>query len=32
MEAKPRESGSGQKRDMSKVKCFDCKKMGHYVG
>jgi hypothetical protein len=30
--AKPQESGSGQKRDMSKVKCFACKKMGHYVG
>ena len=26
------ESRSGQKRDMSKVKCFVCKKMGHYVG
>jgi hypothetical protein len=26
------ESSSGQKRDMSKVKCFVCKKMGHYVG
>jgi hypothetical protein len=26
------ESGSGQKRDMSKVKCFACKKMGHYAG
>jgi hypothetical protein len=24
--------GSGQKRDMSKVKCFICKKFGHYVG
>jgi hypothetical protein len=23
---------SGQKRDMSKVKCFVCKKFGHYVG
>jgi hypothetical protein len=33
MGAKPQgESGSGQKRDMSKVKCFACKKMGHYVG
>jgi hypothetical protein len=31
MGAKPQESGSGQKRDMSKVKCFSCKKMGHYV-
>jgi hypothetical protein len=27
--AKPQESGSGQKRDMSKVKCFACKRMGH---
>jgi hypothetical protein len=26
------ESSSGKKRDMSKVKCFVCKKMGHYVG
>jgi hypothetical protein len=24
--------GSGQKRDMSKVKCFVCKKFGHYAG
>jgi hypothetical protein len=24
--------GSGQERDMSKVKCFICKKFGHYVG
>jgi hypothetical protein len=32
MGAKPQESGSGKKRDMSKVKCFACKKMGHYVG
>jgi hypothetical protein len=30
--AKSQESGSGQKRDMNKVKCFACKKMGHYVG
>jgi hypothetical protein len=26
------ESSSGQKKDMSKVKCFVCKKMGHYAG
>jgi hypothetical protein len=26
------ESNNGQKRDMSKVKCFVCKKLGHYVG
>jgi hypothetical protein len=26
------ESSSGQRRDMSKVKCFVCKKFGHYVG
>jgi hypothetical protein len=33
MGAKPQgESGSGQKRDMSKVKCFACKRMEHYVG
>jgi len=25
--AKPQQSGSGQKRDMSKVKCFACKRM-----
>jgi hypothetical protein len=24
--------GSGQRRDMSKVKWFFCKKFGHYVG
>jgi len=31
--AKPHgESGSGKKRDMSKVKCFSCKRMGHYAG
>jgi hypothetical protein len=24
--------GSGHKRDMRKVKCFVCKKFGHYVG
>jgi hypothetical protein len=24
--------GSGQRRDMRKVKCFVCKKFGHYVG
>jgi hypothetical protein len=24
--------GSGQGRDMSKVKCFVCKKFGHYAG
>jgi hypothetical protein len=30
--AKPQKSGSGQKRDMSKVKSFACKKMGHYDG
>jgi hypothetical protein len=30
--AKPQETGSGQKRDLSKVKCFACKRMGHYVG
>jgi hypothetical protein len=30
--AKSQENGSGQKRDMSKVKCVACKKMGHYVG
>jgi hypothetical protein len=29
MGAKPQESGVGQKRDMSKVKCFACKKMGY---
>jgi hypothetical protein len=23
--------GGGQQRDMSKVKCFACNKMGHYV-
>jgi hypothetical protein len=32
MGAKPQESGSGQKRDMSKVKCFACKKIGCYAG
>jgi hypothetical protein len=32
MGAKPPESGSGKKRDMSKVKCFACNNMGHYVG
>jgi hypothetical protein len=33
MGAKPeRESGSGQKRDTSKVKFFACKRMGHYAG
>ena len=33
MGSKPQgESDSGQKRDMSKVKCFACKRMGHYVG
>jgi hypothetical protein len=33
MEAKTQgESGSGKKRDMIKVKCFACKRMGHYVG
>jgi hypothetical protein len=26
------ESSSGQGRDMSKVKCFVCKKFGHYAG
>jgi hypothetical protein len=26
------ERSSGQKRDMRKVKCFFCKKMGHYAG
>jgi hypothetical protein len=26
------ESSSGYKRDMSKLKCFVCKKMGHYAG
>jgi hypothetical protein len=26
------ESNNGQRRDMSKVKCFVCKKFGHYVG
>jgi hypothetical protein len=26
------ESGNGKKRDMSKVKCFSCKRMGHYAG
>jgi hypothetical protein len=25
-------SGSGKKRDMSKVKRFACKRMGHYAG
>jgi hypothetical protein len=24
--------GSGWKRDMRKVKCFVCKKFGHYAG
>jgi hypothetical protein len=32
MGAKPQERGSGHKRDMSKVKCFACKKMRHYAG
>jgi hypothetical protein len=33
MGAKPqRDTSSGQKRDMSKEKCFDCKRMGHYAG
>jgi hypothetical protein len=27
-----RRERSGQKRDMSKVKCFVCKKFGHYAG
>jgi hypothetical protein len=31
--AKPQgESSSGQKRDISKVQCFACKRMGHYAG
>jgi hypothetical protein len=25
-------SDSGKKRDMSKAKCFACKRMGHYAG
>jgi hypothetical protein len=28
----PQESGSGQKKDISKVRCFACGEMGHYVG
>jgi hypothetical protein len=28
----PPESGSGQKKDRSKVRCFACGEMGHYVG
>jgi hypothetical protein len=26
------ESSSGQKRDMSLVRCFACREMGHYAG
>jgi hypothetical protein len=32
MGGKSHESGSEHKRDMRKVKCFACKKMGHYAG
>jgi hypothetical protein len=28
----PQGSGSGQKKDISKVRCFTCGEMGHYVG
>jgi hypothetical protein len=28
----PLESGSGNKKDISKVRCFACGEMGHYVG
>jgi hypothetical protein len=30
--AKQQQKGGEQQRDMSKVKCFACNKMGHYVG
>jgi hypothetical protein len=30
--AKQQPRGGEQKRDMSKVKCFACQKMGHYAG
>jgi hypothetical protein len=30
--AKQQQRGGEQQRDMSKVKCFACNKMGHYVG
>jgi hypothetical protein len=30
--AKQQQRGGEQQRDMSKVKCFACKSMGHYVG
>jgi hypothetical protein len=28
----PQESGNGQKKDISKVRCFACGDMGHYAG
>jgi hypothetical protein len=28
----PQESGSGQKKEISKVRCFACGEMGHYAG
>ena len=30
--AKPQQSGGGQERDMSTVRCFACGEMGHYEG
>jgi hypothetical protein len=30
--AKPQQSGGGQERDMSTVRCFACGEMGHYAG
>ena len=30
--AKQQQKGGEQQRDMSKVKCFACNKMGHYAG
>jgi hypothetical protein len=32
MRGQATESGSGKERDMSKVRCFACGEMGHYVG
>ena len=29
--SKPKAGGTGPKKDMSKVKCFKCQKMGHYA-
>ena len=29
---KPSTGGGEQKKDLSKIKCFACKKFGHYAG